>query len=68
MENVSDGLDQPGLSIAENLQRISSVPLSYQPGSSWGYSIASDVLGEVISRACCCSLADAVTRYVTGPW
>jgi CubicO group peptidase (beta-lactamase class C family) len=65
--NVSDGLDQPGLSIAENLQRISSVSLLYQPGSSWGYSIASDVLGEVVSRACCCSLADAVSRYVTGP-
>ncbi len=67
MANVSDGLDQPGLSIAENLQRISSVPLSYQPGSSWGYSIASDVLGEVISRACCCPLPDAVARYVTDP-
>jgi CubicO group peptidase (beta-lactamase class C family) len=64
---VSDGLDQPGLSIEENLKRIASVPLAYQPGTSWGYSVAHDVLGEVIARACGCSLPEAVSRLVTGP-
>lgn len=65
--NVSDGLDQPGLSIEENLNRIASVPLAYPPGSSWGYSVSADVLGEVIARANCSSLPEAVTRYVTAP-
>jgi CubicO group peptidase (beta-lactamase class C family) len=65
--NVSDGLDQPGLSIEENLRRIASIPLSYKPGTSWGYSVASDVLGEVISRASGTPLPEAVSRFVTTP-
>jgi CubicO group peptidase (beta-lactamase class C family) len=65
--NVSDGLDQPGLSIAENLKRIASVPLGFEPGTSWAYSIAADVAGEMIARASGGSLPEAVNRYVTGP-
>lgn len=65
--NVSDGLDQPGLSMAENLRRIASVPLGYEPGTSWAYSIAADVAGEVIARANGSSLPEAVSRYVTEP-
>ncbi len=65
--NVSDGLDQPGLTMEENLGRVVSVPLSYEPGASWGYSIATDVLGEVLARADDRSLPDVVGAYVTGP-
>jgi CubicO group peptidase (beta-lactamase class C family) len=65
--NISSGLDQPGLAIAENLQRIASLPLSYKPNTSWGYSIAHDVLGEVIARARKSSLPEAVSRFVTAP-
>jgi CubicO group peptidase (beta-lactamase class C family) len=65
--NVSDGLDQPGLSIDENLRRIASVPLAYKPGTSWAYSIAADVVGEIISRARGSSLPEAVSEFVTAP-
>lgn len=65
--NVSDGLDQPGLSIQENLKRIASIPLMYVPGTSWAYSVSMDVLGEVIARADRSSLPHAVRRYVTDP-
>ncbi|HXM40864.1 MAG TPA: serine hydrolase domain-containing protein [Bryobacteraceae bacterium] len=65
--NVSDGLDQPGLSMRENLKRIASVPLAYKPGTSWGYSVAADVAGEVIVRASRSSLPEAVSRFVTTP-
>jgi CubicO group peptidase (beta-lactamase class C family) len=34
--NVSDGMDQPGLALDENLRRLNSVPLLYEPGTSWG--------------------------------
>jgi CubicO group peptidase (beta-lactamase class C family) len=64
---VSDGMDQPGLSIDENLRRIASVPLSRPPGLSWGYSIGTDVLGEFISRAGRMPLPDLVRDLVTGP-
>lgn len=64
---VSDGLDQPGLSMAENLDRIASVPLSYEPGTGWGYSVAMDVLGEVMARATGASLPELVDRLVVQP-
>jgi CubicO group peptidase (beta-lactamase class C family) len=64
---VSDGIDQPGLSMAEQLKRLASVPLSYAPGSSWGYSLAMDVLGEVLARAADLSLPEIVEQLITAP-
>ncbi|MDG4881547.1 serine hydrolase domain-containing protein [Mesorhizobium sp. WSM4884] len=64
---VSDGLDQPGLSMAENLARIASLPLSYAPGTRWGYSVAMDVLGEVMAKAASAPLPDLVDRLIAQP-
>ena len=64
---VSDGLSQPGLSMAENLSRIASAPLYFPPGSAWRYSVAIDVLGAVIAAVHGGSLADAVATLVTDP-
>lgn len=64
---VSDGLDQPGLAIEENLARLGRLPLKFAPGSAWLYSLSSDVLGEVLARASGLSLPELVARYVTGP-
>jgi len=64
---ISDGLDQPGLSMAENLRRIASVPLSYKPGTNWDYSVAMDVLGEALARATGATLPDLVDRLVVRP-
>ncbi|RJS22637.1 serine hydrolase [Corallococcus sp. H22C18031201] len=64
---VSDGLDAPGLAMEENLRRITSVPLSYAPGTRWGYSVATDVLGEVLARAAGVPLPQVVERFVTRP-
>jgi CubicO group peptidase (beta-lactamase class C family) len=65
--NVSDGLDQPGLSIAENLRRLASVPLLYAPGTSFQYSLATDVLGEVLARVENTSLPRVTAALVTEP-
>jgi CubicO group peptidase (beta-lactamase class C family) len=64
---VSDGMDQPGLSIETNLARIASVPLLREPGSGWGYSIATDVLGHLLSRAAQMPLPQLVREIVTAP-
>ena len=64
---ISDGLDQPGLTMDEELQRLASVPLFFPPGSNWGYSLAMDVLGEVLSRASGEPLPRLVERLVTEP-
>ncbi|MGO4126956.1 serine hydrolase domain-containing protein [Inquilinus sp. YAF38] len=64
---VSDGLDAPGRSFADNLRRIASVPLAFAPGSAWAYSVALDVLGAVLERAAGESLGDLVRSRVTDP-
>lgn len=65
--NVSTGLDQPGLTLQENLERIASAPLYFAPGSAWRYGVGTDVLGAVIAAVVEGSLADAIAEYVTDP-
>jgi CubicO group peptidase (beta-lactamase class C family) len=65
--NVSDGMDQPGLSMEENLRRIASVPLAYPPGAAWIYSVGMDVLGAFIAKAAGKPLPDLVRDLITGP-
>lgn len=67
MAGVSDGMDASGISLEENLLRIASVPLLYEPGTAWGYSLATDVLGALIERIHGTSLDVAVHQLVTGP-
>ncbi|MDR3435726.1 serine hydrolase domain-containing protein [Telmatospirillum sp.] len=64
---VSDGLAEPGLSMNDELRRLASVPLCYRPGTAWGYSLAMDVLGEVLARVAGAPLPDVVERLVCGP-
>jgi CubicO group peptidase (beta-lactamase class C family) len=67
VNNVSDGMDQRGLSIDENLARITSAGLLYEPGTAWGYSVGTDVLGEVLARAANSPLPALVRELITGP-
>jgi CubicO group peptidase (beta-lactamase class C family) len=48
---VSDGLSETPGSIGDNAWRIAQVPLLHNPGSSWEYSLATDVLGRVVEVA-----------------
>lgn len=64
---VSDGMDASGITLDENLRRIASVPLSYAPGTGWGYSLATDVLGALIARVLGRPLDEAVRALVTAP-
>jgi CubicO group peptidase (beta-lactamase class C family) len=65
--DVSDGLDQPGLSIGENLDRLARAPLAFAPGSNWRYSLAIDVLGAVAEAATGTPLGELVEQLVTQP-
>lgn len=64
---VSDGMDASGIDLQENLRRIAKVPLLYAPGTSWGYSLAVDVLGALIEAVCNTRLPQAVEALVTRP-
>ncbi|WP_271608055.1 serine hydrolase domain-containing protein [Bradyrhizobium sp. CCBAU 11434] len=64
---ISDGLDRSDITLDEEIRRIAAAPLLYQPGTRWGYSLATDVLGAVIAKATGEPLPDAVRRLVTTP-
>lgn len=64
---VSDGMERSDLSLEENLRRLSYAPLLYKPGSGWGYSIATDVLGGVIAVVNGTSLATAIDQLIARP-
>ncbi len=42
------GLSNPDQTLAEMVTKLSNLPLSFQPGTQWGYSRSTDVLGRVI--------------------
>ncbi len=65
--NVSDGLDQPGLSLAENLSRLAAAPLAFAPGTGWRYSLGLDVIGGVLEKIEDRSLPEIVRERVTDP-
>ncbi|NTG49046.1 beta-lactamase family protein [Agrobacterium rhizogenes] len=64
---VSDGLGEPGLSLAENLRRLASAPLRFAPGEGWQYSLAMDVLGGILEKETGGRLDKAIAELVTGP-
>ena len=64
---VSDGMDNVSLSLEANLQRLSEVPLCFEPGSAWRYSLSTDVIGAIIEAACQAPLKDVVARTITQP-
>lgn len=64
---VSDGLDDIGITLKENLRRIAAAPLLYEPGTNWNYSLATDVLGAVVAKAGGATLSEVVRRKVTAP-
>ncbi|HEY2159130.1 MAG TPA: serine hydrolase domain-containing protein, partial [Isosphaeraceae bacterium] len=48
---VSDGLTQTEGTIADGARLLAAQPLAFEPGTSWQYSLATDVLGRVVEVA-----------------
>ncbi|MFZ0267049.1 serine hydrolase domain-containing protein, partial [Caulobacter sp.] len=64
---VSDGIDNSGITLDENMRRLGKASLAFPPGSTWRYSLAIDVLGSVLEKATGKSLPQVVAETVTGP-
>ena len=62
---ISSGFDRTDIAdLDEFVRRLSAAPLTYEPGSGWGYSNAIDVLGAVIEKATGKPLPGAVADLV----
>jgi CubicO group peptidase (beta-lactamase class C family) len=64
---ISDGLDMPGRSLEDNLARIAALPLDFEPGTNWEYSVGTDVLGALLQEVTGDALPAVVSRLVTNP-
>ena len=45
---MAAGMADPGLSLARMMEALGPLPLLFQPGADWNYSVATDVVGRVI--------------------
>ncbi len=72
---VKAGLANPGvrdfdsrdMTGPEQVERLSKIPLIHHPGTTWEYSLASDVLGRVVEAASGKRLGDLLAERVFQP-
>jgi len=57
----------PGLDLAQCCDLWAGLPLVFQPGTEWNYSVATDVLGRVVEVASGQSLDEFLAARVLGP-
>jgi len=55
------------LAPADQIAKMATVPLAFQPGTTWHYSLASDMLGRVVERASGKRLGDFLQERLFGP-
>lgn len=58
---------RPGETMQPMIDKLASVPLSYSPGDSWQYSIATDVLGHLVELLSGQSLSDFFQQRIFNP-
>ncbi len=57
----------PGTDLATACDAWAAMPLLFQPGSRWGYSVATDVLGRLVEVVSGQRLDAYLAEHVTGP-
>ena len=53
--------------LAQLVEHFAELPLSFQPGSSWQYSVATDVLGYLVEVISGMPLADFLKERIFAP-
>ncbi len=56
-----------GTDLAAACDAWAAMPLGFQPGTQWGYSVATDVLGRLVEVVSGQRLDDYLREHVTGP-
>jgi CubicO group peptidase (beta-lactamase class C family) len=64
---VTDGLADPGITLAENMARLAQAPLAHDPGKAWLYSLSTDILGRVVEVASGLSLDTFLQTRIFAP-
>ena len=56
-----------GVTPEEQIERLSKVPLAHQPGTTWEYSLSTDVLGRVVEKVSGATLGRFLDERLFGP-
>lgn len=51
----------------EMMRKIASIPLLYEPGTKWSYSVAVDIQGYLVQKLSGQTFGDYLKEHVTGP-
>jgi len=51
----------------EMMKRVAAIPLLYEPGSKWSYSIAVDIQGYLVQKLSGETFGEYLKQHVTGP-
>ncbi len=57
----------PTYSLAEGMDRLAKLPLLFDPGTSWNYSVSTDIVGRLVEVISGQSLDEYFTDHVLGP-
>jgi CubicO group peptidase (beta-lactamase class C family) len=60
-------LMDPGQTNAELVAKLARLPLMFEPGTTWEYSMSTDVLGRIVEIVSGQSLGDFCAERITGP-
>ena len=61
------GVAWNGVTPEEQIERLAKVPLAHHPGTTWEYSLSTDVLGRVIEKVSGTTLGRILDERVFGP-
>jgi len=64
---ISDGIDRSTVPMADTIERLDRATLLFEPGTSWTYSLSTDVLGHILEVIEGRRLADIVEERVLRP-
>jgi CubicO group peptidase (beta-lactamase class C family) len=65
--SMAAGVADPALSLAQMMEALGRLPLLFQPGTDWNYSVATDVVGRVIEVVCGEPLDRVLQRRIFEP-
>lgn len=61
------GRPSAGYTLETMIQQLGELPLAYQPGSCWSYSVATDVVGYLVQVFSGMPLPDFLAKYIFTP-
>ena len=62
-----NGVDWANVTPEEQVERLGKVPLAHQPGTTWEYSLSTDVLGRVVEKVSGTTLSRFLDERLFGP-